>query len=354
MLRRIERFQLRDTTPFEIPDDIDEDEDALVYASHLDDLSAETEVELTLLAQGHEPLECAFKMYPRILKYAQAFESNINFREEMSLTQDQGLTQEWLGDNYDFYNSNALRNPFKGYIVHPVEAGLMRAKLASDRENLVQFKNERANILKYLENQYQRISAASTEVIDFVKTMKKVGELLDTESRGDPVQTCFDSELALEMIGEAMTLVEEYAEAFKRDMPMEIKKKKKKKNIRRHQRLFNSFYAGSTCETFLRQLREAFDIADWRRFVSLFRSTVSNLDAHFLLILRTRRQLFEEDDLSLDSVGCNIVSELSRSREEINWSLNEPDLDVLEGNNNDSDLSDRSSDGGQENDPSDA
>jgi hypothetical protein len=126
-----------------------------------------------------------------------------------------------------------------------------------------------------------------------------------------------------------------------------------KEDIRRHQRLFDSSYAGSNCEALMRQLREAFDIADWRRFVNLFRSTVSNLDAHFLLILRTRKQLFEEDDLSLDSVGCNIDSELSRSSEEIDWSLNEPDLDVPEGNNNDFDLFDRSSDGGQEYEPGD-
>jgi hypothetical protein len=343
LLRSIERFQLRDTTPFEIPDDIDEDEDALEYPSHLDDLSAEIEVELTLLAQGHEPLECAFKMYPRILKYAQAFELNINFREEMSLTQDQSLSQEWLGDNYDFYNSNALRNPFKGYLAHPVEAGLMRAKLASDRENLVQFKNERANILEYLENQYQRISAASTRVIDFVKTEKKVGELLDAESHGDPVRICYDSELALEKIGEAMTLVEEYAETFKRDMPMQMKK-----DIRRHQRIFDSFYAGSTCETLMGQLREAFDIGDWRRFVNLFRSTTSNLDTKYLSILRARKNLFEEDDLSLNSVGCNINFELSLTDEEINWSLNEPEFAVLERNDHGSVLFDGSSDEDQE------
>ncbi|PMD18625.1 hypothetical protein NA56DRAFT_661273 [Hyaloscypha hepaticicola] len=243
----LSQSELRDTTTFEIPDDIDDDEDALEYPSHLDDLSAETEVELTLLAQGHEPLECAFKMYPRILKYAQAFELNINFREEMNLTQDQSLTQEWLGDNYDFYNSNALRNPFKGYLVHPVEAGLMRAKLASDRETLVQFKNERANILEYLENQYQRISAASTRVIDFVKTEE---------------------------------------------------------------------------------------------------------NAQYLSILRARKNLLEEDDLSLDSVGCNIDSELLRQDEEINWSFNEPDFDVPEGNDSYSNLSDESSHGDQENEGS--
>jgi hypothetical protein len=206
-----------------------------------------------------------------------------------------------LGDNYDFYNSNALRNPFKGYLIHPVEANLMRAKLASDRQNQAQFKNERANILEFPENQYQHISAASTRVIDFVKTEKKVGELLDAESRSDPVQICYDSELTLEKIGEAMTLVEEYAEAFKRDMPMEMKKE-----IRLHQRLFDSFYSGSTCKNFLWQLREAFDIGDWRRFVNLFRSTVSNLDAQYLSILRARKNLFEEDDLSLESVGSNI------------------------------------------------
>lgn len=206
-----------------------------------------------------------------------------------------------MGDNYDFYNSNALRNPFKGYLIHPVEANLMRAKLASDRQNQAQFKNERANILEFPENQYQHISAASTRVIDFVKTEKKVGELLDAESRSDPVQICYDSELTLEKIGEAMTLVEEYAEAFKRDMPMEMKKE-----IRLHQRLFDSFYSGSTCKNFLWQLREAFDIGDWRRFVNLFRSTVSNLDAQYLSILRARKNLFEEDDLSLESVGSNI------------------------------------------------
>jgi hypothetical protein len=40
-------------------------------------------------------------------------------------------------------------------------------------------------------------------------------------------------------------------------MPMEMKKE-----IGLYQGLFDSFYAGSTCENLLWQLREAFDISD--------------------------------------------------------------------------------------------
>lgn len=126
-------------------------------------------------------------------------------------------------------------------------------------------------------------------------------------------------------------------------MPIEMKKE-----IRLHQRLFDSFYAGSTWKNSLWQLREALDIGDWTRFVNLFRSTVSYLNANHLSILRARKELFEEDDLSLDSVGCNIDPELSRQGEEINRSFNEPDFDVPEGNYNNSDLSNGSSDGNQE------
>lgn len=81
LLRNLEYFQLRDATLFEVPDDVDQNEDAPEYLSQLEDEAA-LEVAITLLATGNNALECAFEIYPCLLKYAQAFESNIYFKKE--------------------------------------------------------------------------------------------------------------------------------------------------------------------------------------------------------------------------------------------------------------------------------
>ncbi len=213
----------------------------------------------------------------------------------MGLAENQQLTEEWLGDQYDFYNKNALQNPFKGKHTHPIEAALMRAKLVSGKEDLVEFKNQRAIILEYLENQYQCISSAAIRLVDFVKEEKFHDGLLDAHLLNDPARHCWDYHRHMEKLGKAMLLVEEYAQSFKRDMPMEIKQE-----VRQYQRLFDSFYSRSRIRALLWRLREAFEIGNLTSFVDLFCKLVNELDTDYVLILKLRKNLFQFDDLSLN------------------------------------------------------
>jgi hypothetical protein len=71
LLRSIENFQLRDASIFEIPDEIEQDENFTISESQLNVLDAVEQVKLTQLAQSNTPLECTFELYPVLLRYAQ-------------------------------------------------------------------------------------------------------------------------------------------------------------------------------------------------------------------------------------------------------------------------------------------
>ena len=128
----------------------------------------------------------------------------------------------------------------------------MRAKTTSDKENLGDFKNERANIVECLEEQYRRISSANAILIDFVKEEKRYGGLFDVGSKDDPVRSSHDPEQTTEKLGQAMSLVEEFADSFKRYMTVEMKRP-----IVLHRKLFDSFYSGSILQPMAFRLRSS-------------------------------------------------------------------------------------------------
>jgi hypothetical protein len=160
LLRSIENFQLRDASIFEIPDEIEQDENFTISESQLNGLDAVERVKLTQLAQSNTPLECTFELYPVLLRYAQGFEQHSLFKNEMSFDKNERFTEVELGSQYRFYYEDPLHNPFRNEEeTYPVEAALMRAKIASNYEYLLAFKKERLAAIEYLEPGYQRIFA---------------------------------------------------------------------------------------------------------------------------------------------------------------------------------------------------
>jgi hypothetical protein len=83
-----------------------------------------------------------------------------------------------------------MSNPYKDLYLgkHPVEAGLEKAMIAADEDNITDFKEARNRVLDYLERQYARIALASTAVTEFIKGEKRKDGFFDPCDLYDPVQ----------------------------------------------------------------------------------------------------------------------------------------------------------------------
>jgi hypothetical protein len=236
LLRSIENFQLRCASIFEIPDEIEQDEDFTISESQLDGLDAVEQVQLTQSAQSNALLECTFELYPVLLRYAQGFEQYPPFKKEMSFDNNERFTEEELGSQYRFYYANPLQNPFRGEDAsHPVEAALKRAKTAANCVDLVEFKKERVAVIVYLEPGYQRIFGAACRLREFVLDNKCGGGLFDIHRQ---YYTEDPNDGKNRQRATALVLLKEYIESFKRDMPLEIKS-----NIRLYQHIYNNIYS---------------------------------------------------------------------------------------------------------------
>jgi hypothetical protein len=315
----------------------------------LDGLDAVEQVQLTQLAQSNVPLECTFELYPVLLRYAQGFEQHSLFKKEMSFDKNERFTEEELGSQYRFYYQNPLHNPFRNEdVTHPVEAALMRAKIASNYEYLLTFKKERLAVIEYLEPGYQRIFGAACRLRDFVLDNKCDGGLFDVH-RQYYAEDPHDGKNRQRAT--ALVLLKEYIESFKRDMPLEIKS-----NIRLHQNIYNSFYSSLAINSFWQNAESAPETQDYDRFAEHYTSAVDHLDAEYLEIRQARRELFEGGLPELNFRGCDVDLELSCFDKKVDWSVNEISVVSREEEKEDFDHSDndRNSDHqGWENDSSD-
>jgi len=349
LLRLIQSFQVRDASIFEIPEEIEQDENFTISESQLDGLDAVEQVQLTQLAQSNVPLECTFELYPVLLRYAQGFEQHSLFKKEMSFDKNERFTEEELGSQYRFYYQNPLHNPFRNEdVTHPVEAALMRAKIASNYEYLLTFKKERLAVIEYLEPGYQRIFGAACRLRDFVLDNKCDGGLFDVH-RQYYAEDPHDGKNRQRAT--ALVLLKEYIESFKRDMPLEIKS-----NIRLHQNIYNSFYSSLAINSFWQNAESAPETQDYDRFAEHYTSAVDHLDAEYLEIRQARRELFEGGLPELNFRGCDVDLELSCFDKKVDWSVNEISVVSREEEKEDFDHSDndRNSDHqGWENDSSD-
>ncbi|PVH73865.1 hypothetical protein DL98DRAFT_42879 [Cadophora sp. DSE1049] len=319
LLRHIENFQIRDTTPFEIPDIIDQDEDAIEFPSNMED-HAVLEVTLTLSAQSDDPVEKVFEMYGSLLRYAQSFEQLPQFKQEMALEEycSQPAAIDFPDDSIEWDFLSEHLNPFKeSGCNHPVEAALMLARTYADNEDGQQFKVERAAIIEYLEPQFQRVSAAASAVVGFVKEEKCRGGILDccqaTLSSDDEYAT---------ICATAMMLLEECDTTFRRDMSFHIKVK-----FRQFRSPFRRIYATTGVgHALMEDLNFALETRNYTGFVNFFKVAVDRLDNLFLEMLRARQDLFKWDVPAFNDRQCTIDPQIERSTENISWEYNEPDL----------------------------
>ncbi|KAK0129963.1 hypothetical protein ONS96_000504 [Cadophora gregata f. sp. sojae] len=156
LLRGTKNFQIRDTSPFEDPDIIDQDEDAVHFTSDMED-HAVLEVTLTLSAQSNDPIEKVFEMYCSLLRYAQSFEQLLQFKQEMPLEEypNQPVAIDFPDGSIESDFLSEYLNPFKKLnCIHPVEAALMLFRTYADNEASQQFKMVRAVVIEYLEPQF--------------------------------------------------------------------------------------------------------------------------------------------------------------------------------------------------------
>ena len=140
--------------------------------------------ELKTLVQGNKPVEFAFNMFSYLIRYAQAFERHDPFKMDMDLDMwtPGGVDLAYASGFYVPFVYRQHGNPVAGSFwssMHPVEAGLHKAKLAAGAENGTEFKNHRLLILQYLEPQYQRVRIAYNGAIEFIEQSKRLGGLLD-------------------------------------------------------------------------------------------------------------------------------------------------------------------------------
>jgi hypothetical protein len=208
-------------------------------------------------------------------------------------------------------------NPFKMFW-HPVENGLELAKTAAEDDSREQeFKVARAQVVNYLEPQYQRISAASLRITDFVKDQKFQSGLFDPtpSSTGQNWgRVPFDPRI---FITEALELLQNYANSFTRDAPPDIKALFVSQKSR-----LDSYYDRMPRELILTRLSSLQQSGDYREFIPLFKAAVNDMDTQWLQIREARKALFRFD--VLNQRGCDIDPELHRCDERINWSVSEP------------------------------
>ncbi|KAI9051555.1 hypothetical protein LZ554_004601 [Drepanopeziza brunnea f. sp. 'monogermtubi'] len=321
ILRGIENFVLRDTTPFEIPDFVDEDENALEFTSQLQDETV-LEVDLYNSATSNSPVERGFEMFNELLIYAQAFERSPTFRQEMSPIGDEryGDVPEPALSGDDLHLYHQLGNPFQiEDLVHPIEAALRRAEaLVRNEEDIPAFKNERDFILQYLEREFRSISAAHDGILEFVRDEKVDDGFFD--SAGDP-----DQGNTWPQYYTAMVLLEDYEASFQRESPLDIRA-----SMREHQKYYERLYEDfGVGKTQMADLNTAIEKQNYAGFHAKYKSAVDKLDGQFLAICRARKSLFKWDPEALDDRRCDIEPQLYRSEELIVWDVNEPNLTPL-------------------------
>ncbi|KUJ10034.1 uncharacterized protein LY89DRAFT_760855 [Mollisia scopiformis] len=306
LISGVKTFKLRDTTPHEIPDTIDQDDDAPFYPSHLEDYPV-LEVELTLSCISTDLVEFAFDMHCRLLNYAKAFEAHEPFKLEMALAKGERIVDELIGSNAWFHHNNALRNPYRDLSdIHPVEDHLQKAKPASDHQDVDLFKLHRAGVINYLEPQYQRLSASATALTDFIRGQQCSGGVFDVDCMGHDFLSGNEEKCA-----DGLALLQQFKAAFLRHAPDEIKQ-----HIADHQAIFDSFY-DSKVTWYIERLGTFLQVGNYVGFVQLFCDSFDELYRMFCSIREARKELFLAD--TLDQTGCTLDLELDRDDSSIDW-----------------------------------
>lgn len=241
----------------------------------------------------------------------------------MALAKGQRHSNEILG--FERPQRGHWQNPYKGEVWHPVEQGFQDARLAICKsENIKKFKEVRDKALMYLERQYLWICDASTNLVEFIKVEKKLGGYYDIDMDGEYCEQCWKS-------SQAILLVQNYANSFKRESPMSIRA-----DIFRQQRWFDSLYHGLPGAKLFLELDNAWQFEkDIRR---ILRSIIDDLDDQLIEIRLARKELFrwEVDDMQSFMADTHKADPICA--ENICWDIREPELGPPNTSLHDSDI----------------
>ncbi|ESZ93171.1 hypothetical protein SBOR_6450 [Sclerotinia borealis F-4128] len=321
LLRNVPKVTIRTANIAEMPDFICSDDwhvHPLVTQSILP--SSVYRKHLIKLARGNTEVELSTKMFAALERYAMTFERDPVFKKDMGMSSDDFVHKT----NRDMIKLK--ENPFWNGIFHPkgnahtLEYTLGRARYWAEwdyRETITtkHFKRERSKVLKYLENQFCAVRAASDRLVDFVKLEKRDGGIF----------LPFDLHESFDLVSytEALVLLEEYAESFTRELDPSTKSA-----IRVGGALFKARYELLPRELWLKGCDIAYQLRDTDKFFLHFRSAVEDMDRQYREMLEARALLFEWD-LS-DTIPDVEIRPLTALKDwEIQWEMPEPAITVL-------------------------
>jgi hypothetical protein len=154
LLRGVKKLEIRNADPEDLAQGQDTFNDPI--QPHFVDLDLVSE--LKSVAEGVTPILYVFGMYSKLVSYAQAFERNATFREEMdapfneSVARQNSETREGLRRSVHSYSKSLFKSHNRiDSMYHPVERFLERASAATESSNVKEFLKERKEVLDYLE-----------------------------------------------------------------------------------------------------------------------------------------------------------------------------------------------------------
>ncbi|KAF7949113.1 hypothetical protein EAE96_008282 [Botrytis aclada] len=238
ILRKVAKVEFREATEDEIPEYV-------FYHESRDDYHCKGFLSSVNLLQGHVALikgslplnstESIHLQYDRLLRYAQAFENNPEFKADLGLPADSNaILPRWGCPN----------NIFRGKNCHQIEGNVSEARKAAllRHSNMSLFRWLRNQALLELEKQYQNISRHASKLNDFIKSEKRHegffgvsswelkialnrpyhgpgvfrGQLFCTAEQFEEAHREFMREEWWDRSTEALILLEEYADSFAR------------------------------------------------------------------------------------------------------------------------------------------
>lgn len=278
------------------------------------------EASLVELAQGDTSRESLFEKYELLLEYCQSFEQYQPFKKTMEYYPETFNLVLNQNTYHDELNTQYINDSF--FLEHPVETGLCTAKTACNDDDFEGFKVAQASVLAYLEPQYKRLLTSFQALRELILKLKTETKILDPGPYFE-VKNVLEQEKYQSDVGMLMFLLDNYVQAFKRDVPLEIQAK-----ITFHEARYRGYYdytLNPHCVFMISRLVK--DALERRRscvFLAEFRKTVDKVDAEFFKVVRARESLGLNaleyaSKVDWELGGLRIV----QSREFVDWKTDE-------------------------------